>query len=271
MAAAEAEEAFVGRFGQMEDKSLLYRVDRMVLISGLKKLLPWMNGERLVFLFVALAVAGLLEGVAILGNTFAGIFLLVAQPVFLYVALLGLTNRTYNQIEDGTSLFVSILTNHARSSSDILTIMQRSLPSLDGPLAQLAEGFVADAERTGNVDAAFDFMKDSMENRQLRTIIMNLKCCNHYQANFEEVLTQMLGQVTAELSAREDRKNALFSMKLTLAIILPMALVIVWIIGAGLGIDVWDILLGNTLGQFLLLMTGLLLLLVLVKMFATDK
>ncbi len=114
-------------------------------------------------------------------------------------------------------------------------------------------------------------MKESIDNRQLRTIIMNLKNCSHYQANFEEVLGQMMGQVTAELSAREDRKNALFEMKMTLGIILLMALLIVWLIGNGLGIDVQYILLNNLAGQFLLFVSGFLLLMVLVKMFATDK
>ena len=50
-----------------------------------------------------------------------------------------------------------------------------------------------------------------------------------------------------------------------------MAVVIVWIIGAGLGIDVKGSLTGNLFGQILLLITGLLYLMVGVKMFGTDK
>ncbi len=39
----------------------------------------------------------------------------------------------------------------------------------------------------------------------------------------------MMNQVAAGLTAREDRKNVLFEMKLTLAVISVVALVIVWI------------------------------------------
>ena len=81
----------------------------------------------------------------------------------------------------------------------------------------------------------------------------------------------MMGQVAAGLSAREDRKNILFSMKLTLGAISVTAIVIVFLIGAGLGIDVKGILTGNVIGQALLCATGFLYLLVGVKMFGTDK
>ena len=114
-------------------------------------------------------------------------------------------------------------------------------------------------------------MKESVDNRQLQTIVINLKNCMHYQANYEEVLAQMMSQVAAGLSAREDRKNVLFSMKLTLVVISVMALIIVLIIGAGLDIDVRGCLTGNLFGQLLLLMTGLLYLMVGMKMFKTDK
>ena len=57
----------------------------------------------------------------------------------------------------------------------------------------------------------------------------------------------------------------------TLAIISAMAVVIVWIIGTGLGIDVVGCLTGNVFGQILLFITGILYLMVGIKMFGTDK
>ena len=61
------------------------------------------------------------------------------------------------------------------------------------------------------------------------------------------------------------------SMKMTLTVISIMAVVIVLIIGAGLDIDVAGSLTGNKIGQVLLLVTGLLYLMVGIKMFKTDK
>lgn len=266
-----SEAEFVTRFGAIENKSLLYKMDRLILTSGIKNKLPWINGEVFIIGMAGLAIAGFFEGVTFFSNFFVAIFLATAQAVALYVIVKGVSGRTYNQIEDGTAIFISILSNHAKGSSDIVTIMQKTSVSLSGPLRGIVEKFVLDCESTGNIDVAFDYMKESVDNRQLKTIFVNLKNCMHYQANYEEVLVQMMGQVAAGLSAREDRKNILFSMKMTLAVISIIAVIIVWIIGAGLGIDVKGSLTGNVVGQGLLCVTGFLYLLVGVKMFGTDR
>lgn len=266
-----SEAKFVTRFGAIENNSLLYKMDRLVLTSGAKNIFPWMSGETLLIGMMLAAIAGFLEGNIITGNVLVAIFLMVAQAVAVYVFFKALSGKTYNQIEDGIAIFISILSNHAKGNSDIVTIMNNTIPALTGSLKGIVEKFVSDAENTGNVDIAFDYMKESVDNRQLQTIIVNLKNCMHYQANYEEVLVQMTGQIAAGLSAREDRKNILFSSKLTLTVISIMAVVIVWIIGAGLGIDVKGSLTGNLFGQILLLITGLLYLMVGVKMLGTDK
>lgn len=147
----------------------------------------------------------------------------------------------------------------------------KSKDGIDGPIRSLIERFVLDAEQTGNVDLAFDYMKESVDNRQLQNIIINLKNCMHYQANYEEVLSQMMGQIAASLSAREERKNILFSMKLTLVVISIASILIVSFIGNGIGIDVKEILTSNFFGQFILFVTGVVYLFVAVKLFGTDK
>ncbi|MDD3138852.1 MAG: hypothetical protein PHX08_07770 [Lachnospiraceae bacterium] len=265
------EAEFVTRFGAMENKSLLYKMDRLILTSGIKNYMPWINGEVFLFSMAALSMAGFFEGMIIFTNFFVAIFLAAAQAVVLYVIVKGLSGKTYNQIEDSTAIFISILSNHAKGSSDIVTIMQKTAVSLNGPLRGIIEKFIADCECTGNIDIAFDYMKESIDNRQLQIIFMNLKNCMHYQANYEEVLVQMMGQVAAGLSAREDRKNILFSMKMTLIVISITAVIIVGLIGAGLGINVKGSLTENVIGQALLCITGFLYLLVGVKMFGTDK
>jgi len=266
-----SEAEFVTRFGAIENNSLLYKLDRMMLVSGLKNKFKFMNGEVFLGAIILSAIAGFFEGTVLFQNGLVGIFLACAQAVVVYGIVMAAAGKTYNQIEDSTAIFISILSNHAKGSSDIVTIFQNTIPSLSGPLKRIAEKFVMDAESTGNVDIAFDYMKESVDNRQLQTIFVNLKNCMHYQANYEEVLAHMMSQVAAGLSAREDRKNVLFSMKLTLVVISIMAVVIVLIIGAGLDIDVAGSLTGTIVGQILLLITGLLYMMVGIKMFKTDK
>ena len=262
---------FVSKYGVIENRSFLYKIDRLITMSGLKKTFPHLSGEVFIgILFISLIVTAILVS-NLAGNVFLGLFIALAVVTAEFLVVIFLSGRTYNQIEEDTSLFISILSNHAKGSSDIVTIMTRTLPSMDGPIRELIKKFLLDAEKTGDIDVAFDVMKESVDNRTFQTIIVNLKNCMHYQANYEEVLQQMMNQVAEAMSAREERKNILFSMKITLVSISIMSVIIVALIGKGIGIDVKAILTGNMAGQFILFITGLLYLFVTTKLFGVDK
>lgn len=262
---------FVSKYGVIENRSFLYKIDRLITMSGLKKTFPHLSGEVFIgILFISLITTAILVS-NLAGNVFLGLFIALAVVTAEFLVVIFLSGRTYDQIEEDTSLFISILSNHAKGSSDIVTIMTRTLPSMDGPIRELIKKFLLDAEKTGDIDVAFDVMKESVDNRTFQTIIVNLKNCMHYQANYEEVLQQMMNQVAEAMSAREERKNILFSMKITLVSISIMSVIIVALIGKGIGIDVKAILTGNMAGQFILFITGLLYLFVTTKLFGVDK
>ena len=268
---AKEENWFVSKYGVIENRSFLYKVDQLVTMSGLKNSFSFLSGEVFVGILLTSFVAVAVLGSRVSRNVFLSIFLATAVMTAEVLAVVFLSGRTYNRIEEDTSLFISILSNHAKGSSDIITIMTRTLPSMDGPVRELIRRFLMDAEKTGNIDFAFDVMKESVDNRTFQTILVNLKNCMHYQANYEEVLQQMMNQVAEAMSAREERKNILFSMKITLISVSVMSVIIVVLIGKGIGVDVKAILTGNLIGQFLLFITGLLYLFVVAKLFGVDK
>lgn len=262
---------FVSKYGVIENRSLLYKIDRLVTMSGLKQTFKHLSGETFLGNIFISMVATAAFAIYLSGNMLLGIFIALAVVTAEVLVVIFLSGKTYNRIEEDTSLFISILSNHAKGSSDIVTIMNRTLPSMDGPIRNLIQKFLSDAEKTGNIDLAFDVMKESVDNRTFQTIIVNLKNCMHYQANYEEVLQQMMNQVAEAMSAREERKNILFSMKITLISVSVMSVIIVALIGKGIGVDVKEIITGNVIGQIILFITGLLYLFVTTKLFGVDK
>lgn len=227
------EAGFIAKYGEIENNSLLYRADRLILQSGLKKYLPKLSGELYLCILALTFPVTAYVAYGITGNVFLSLFLGVAAVTAEILFVVILSEKTYDRIEEDTPLFVSILNNHAKSSTDIVTIMARTVSGMDGPFKEIVSGFLVTAEKYGNADLAFDFACESVDNRTLKTIFVNLKNCMHYQANYEEVLTQMMGQITESMSAREERKNILFSMKLTLIAISVMSVIIVALIGKG--------------------------------------
>ena len=234
-----------------------------MLASGKELLL---NGQLLKHLGITLA------------ETFASFFLVTA--VSLFTAILLWWNNTLSEILEPyfvilnslpksamAPIFIVWLGNNMKTIivtaisvaifGNIVTIMTRTVSGMDGPIKEIVSGFLVTAERYGNADLAFDFACESVDNRTLKTIFVNLKNCMHYQANYEEVLTQMMGQITESMSAREERKNILFSMKLTLIAISVMSVIIVVLIGKGIGVDVKGILTKNLAGHCFLIITSL--------------
>lgn len=161
---------FVSKYGVIENRSFLYKIDRLITMSGLKKTFPHLSGEVFIgILFISLITTAILVS-NLAGNVFLGLFIALAVVTAEFLVVIFLSGRTYNQIEQDTSLFISILSNHAKGSSDIATIMTRTLPSMDGPIRELIKKFLLDAEKTGDIDIAFDVMKESVDTLSMRCI-----------------------------------------------------------------------------------------------------
>ncbi|HOO79813.1 MAG TPA: hypothetical protein PLQ04_05440, partial [Lachnospiraceae bacterium] len=108
-----SEAEFVMRFGSIENNSLLYKLDRLMLLSGIKNRFRFINGEVFLGAIILASVAGFFEGLIVFNNGLVGIFLATTQAVVLYGFAMALAGKTYNQIEDSTAIFISILSNHA--------------------------------------------------------------------------------------------------------------------------------------------------------------
>ena len=262
---------FAKVYGDIENKSLLYKIDRLLLTSGVKRKIPKLSAGMFIAILVVLALVSFILSIAILQNIFLALFISAAVVVVLIAILKAFSAKKYNEIEDGTEIFVSLLCNHSKGSTDLVTIFEGAYTSLEGELRSLVGTFLNDVKRIGSVDEALDIMKDSVDNKQFRTIIVNLKNCSHFRANYEEVLSQMMSQIAESLTSREERKNVLFSMKITLVVISVASLVIVEIVGVGLGIEVFSILTSNSFGQGLMFLTGIMYLFVITRLFKTDR
>ena len=102
-------------------------------------------GERMIYAFPCMTLIALWTVLGVIST---------GQAVAVYVFFKALSGKTYNEIEDGTAIFISILSNHAKGSSDIVTIMDNTVPALSGPLTPVV--------RFQNVDRSHRIFMDSM-------------------------------------------------------------------------------------------------------------
>ena len=105
---------FVSKYGVIENRSFLYKIDRLITMSGLKKTFPHLSGEVFIgILFISLITTAILVS-NLAGNVFLGLFIALAVVTAEFLVVIFLSGRTYNQIEEDTSLFISILSNMQR-------------------------------------------------------------------------------------------------------------------------------------------------------------
>jgi Flp pilus assembly protein TadB len=257
---------FENAFGAGEKQSLFQRLDRMFLMSGIRSMSSTVYyGITLVAGFAALVLG------TVLFKLVLGLFLFAASLVVSYIILSVKSGKRYMEIEKNTPMFLAVMANYSKGSSDIITIMKQVENKLNGTLHQIVHDFITNADVYGETDIAFDIAKESVENYQFRIILMNLKTCSHYEANYEVVLEQMLQQSSQELTAREERRAYMVEGKVTVALIAVITGVIVLMIGHMLNIDSMKVMLANPIGQGILLIQGIIYLFVLAFLFSTDK
>lgn len=259
---------FSKKFGTIENNSIIYKFDRLVLISGLKKYFHNITAEKYLLLMAISFVASFFITFSISKLFLLTVFISVLIVAIEYLLLLALSNYTYSKIDEQTPMFVSTLGDYSRSSDDIVTVMKNTLPSLEDPMRSLVEEFLKNADREGNVDFAFDVMKESVDNKQLRVILTNLKNCMRYQANYDDLLVEMTGQITTYIRNIKKRKNILFSVKMTIAILSFIGIGILFFIGETNGFNPVTLLLSSPLGKIALFTSGMIFIFIFVKLFA---
>lgn len=263
----EAERSFTAKYGDVEKKSLVYKYDRLFRLSGVR----WITSEHYLYIVLTVAIVMLTMVSGLTTVPALGFLAAAGTCVVGYLNLSIRSNCVYVEIENNTPMFISLISNYAKSSSDILGILKLTEPHLTGQYRRLVHGFIENAELYGSTDIAFDIMKDSVDNHQLRIIIANLKTCSHYEANYETVLSQILQQTTLNLSAKAERKLVLTEGKITVALIAVITGAILVLMSKMFNINIQKVMFDTLVGQAIVVVQGLVYLFVITFLFSVDK
>ena len=90
------EAGFIAKYGEIENNSLLYRADRMILQSGLKKYFPKLSGELYLCILTLTFPVTAYVAYGITGNVFLSLFLGVAAVTAEILSVVILSGKTYD-------------------------------------------------------------------------------------------------------------------------------------------------------------------------------
>jgi len=175
------------QFGETESRNLITHLDRLLLRSGLAVRFLKLTTE-LALILCALSSIGICVLISILFNVLAGVGAAILLPMLCYLVLRQTADHRMVKSEAQMSQFVGILSNQAVIYDDIVTIMEQIWPHLSDPLRSIVRRFVNKARDSGSVDTAFSHMRESIESRQLRSILTNLQTTSHFNADYRGIL-----------------------------------------------------------------------------------
>lgn len=214
--------------GNREKKNFLYRLDEMLLQTGLKKRIPFMSVEVALLLLAVLFLAVLivvteLSDSLLIGAIAAGILLmLVKEGVQLVIRL------RQKKVEDNIIQFANLIENYAKTSDDIVKILHRISVYLEEPLKSAVEICYMEAYTTGDFSTACAHLDAGIGNRYLSNMLTNIESCSRHQANYEEVIHGNKEIIRKYLSEREMQREMSRNARMEILLLLSMVGVVVF-------------------------------------------
>ena len=206
--------------GKREKKHFIYRLDEMLLQTGIKKKFPFLTVEltmliMAVFFLIVLMVVTEAADSILLGMLSTGILFMV----FKESARMVIRHRQ-RKVEDNIIQFANLIENYAKTSDDIVKILYKISVYLEEPLKTAVEACYTEAFTTGDFSTACAHLDASIGNRYLSAMLTNIESCSRHRANYEEVIhgnKEIIRKYIAERDVqREISRNARMEIMLVL-------------------------------------------------------
>lgn len=257
-------------YGNRDKKPLLYRLDKIVEYSGLKRKLKFMNAELLIAVTVLFMSILFFVTEIITHRIIIGVVAALSGAVIVWCVLYFCSGKYYVRLENNLMTFLNLIDNFNKSEDDIVQIFKKTVPYVEEPLKTLLIDFTGEVQTTGNVNQAFDNLNSKIEHNKCRMLIRNLQVCARYETNYSLVVKDLRAGFMCFLAVKSERK-AIISNGRAEIIILILCSVLTVSLFANIAGDIWSLLLDDFIGNIILAYCFIVLLICVVVMFLFDK
>ena len=245
--------------GNREKKNVFYRMDEVLLRTGIRDKVPFLTVELLIllgsmfFLFVLMVI-----------TKWTGSFILgIAVSILLYILALEivklLLRRRRKKVEDNILQFANLLENYSRTSDDIVSIFHKIAIYLEEPLRSAIEKCYIETIATGDFAVACNHLDIRIGNRHFSDLLANIEICSRHRANYEEVIRGNKEIIRKYLSERDVRAELARNARIEITVILLIGIIMLPLINDIMSGALFQILIGSIFGNFLL--TGMVVIL----------
>lgn len=257
--------------GMQEKTDLLYRLDMLLIYSNLKRWIPFINTEIFIGMAILAAAAAYLTTNQITGVWIFG--LLAAGGVLLcfYLLLYFLAGLNYQRTEKSLTTFLNLLENYSIASDDLIHIFNKVAINMEDPVQTALYECYAEATSTGDAQTAMRNLQKRIEHEKFKDLVRNLEICSRYEANYAEIIKDSRSLIQEYTAYSQERKSIINSARAEIVMIVACCGLVFWMVDDFTTQGIMKVLLGNTIGNVLLLYCAGIVLAAFWMVIAVDK
>ena len=257
--------------GNIKKKPLLYRIDRILDYSGIKKYISFINAELFIFillffLVIIFAIVTIISGKLLYGFASDIIFCII-----VYCTLYALSGKYYNNLEANIMTLLNLIENFNKTQDDIVGIFRKTIPYIGEPISSILSEFCSEVRMYGDINQAFDNMNARIEHRKCRELIHNLKVCSRYESDYESVVRDLRTSMINYLEIKAERKAIINNGRAEIVILIVCAAFIIYLFSNIISGSLLKLLSESLIGNIIIIYCFIVILISVVLMFSYDK
>ncbi|MCI8308446.1 MAG: hypothetical protein HFH14_10415 [Lachnospiraceae bacterium] len=257
--------------GNTLKKPFLYRLDRALEYSGIRRLLPFVNAEIFI-LFYVLALFIIFTACAVIfKNSVAGIIADVIMCVIVWGVIYVISGNYYNKLEDNIMTLLNLIENFSKTEDDIVRIFRKTIPYIGEPVRTILTEFCSEAEACGDVNRAFDNLNAKIEHRKCRELLHNIRVCSRYESNYDMLVRDCRASMMDFLAIKAERKAIINNGRAEIVILLLSAALIVYLFSNIVSGGLFGLMFGSVAGRVIVLYCAAVFMISVLIMLTYDK
>lgn len=256
--------------GVQDEHSLLYKLDLLIINSNIKKFFPFINTEIYIALIIITSAISFFLINFITGYWIMGVFGIAVVTIIFVLVIYVMAGINHKKTEENILTFVNLLENYSQSTDDIFAIFGRVYHYLEEPLRSAIEDCFYDGQ-TGDKMAALNNLENKIEHGKFKEIIRNLNIASRHEANYAEIIEDSREMLRDYMANKQERHAAIQTGRIEVGIITLAACIVFYMLDQFLANSIMSVLLGTTVGNFLLLYVAIIIVVSIVKLMSFDK
>lgn len=221
-------------YGSISRKNRLDKLEDTLRYSGLKRKYKFLTTELMLTLIIAALAAVFLLTVTITGKLALGAVGVIVAYMLIMTCLDRLRVRQYKRTGSQMISFINIVSNHARTSDDLMDILERTAVDLSEPLRGAVMECCFKAKRTGKGAEALKELEDNIEYPFFKTIIRNLEIASRNRADYEDIIDDCRQLLQTNLEKEKELALIYDKARSELLALSAVGAVCIYILAAGI-------------------------------------